>query len=63
MTEIQFIYLLERIQPFISKRDINMRQVINAKIKLAISLSYLATGDSFKQKFRIFFLCSKKHNK
>jgi len=48
MTECQFEYLLLRVTNIISKSDTNMRQAINAKTKLEVTLRYLATGDSFK---------------
>lgn len=48
MSEGQFDYLLERVSPLISKSDTNMRQAVNAKTKLLVTLRYLATGDSFR---------------
>nr|XP_022910725.1 putative nuclease HARBI1 [Onthophagus taurus] len=48
MSEAEFDYLLERVSPLISKSDTNMRQAVNAKTKLTVTLRYLATGDSFK---------------
>ena len=48
MSEGGFEYLLERVSPLISKSDTNMRPAITAKIKLTVTLRYLATGDSFK---------------
>ncbi|CAI6358602.1 unnamed protein product [Macrosiphum euphorbiae] len=48
MTECQFEYLLLRVTNIIAKSDTNMRQAINAKTKLDVTLRYLATSDSFK---------------
>lgn len=43
-----FHYLLENVIPIIQKKNTNMTEAIPAKIKLEITLGYLATGDSFK---------------
>lgn len=48
MTESQFEYLLQRVSNLISRSDTSMRQAINAKTKLEVTLRYLATGNSFK---------------
>ena len=39
--------ILEKIRPQISKKNTVMREAIPAEIRLAITLRYLATGDSY----------------
>ncbi|XP_042897245.2 uncharacterized protein [Parasteatoda tepidariorum] len=41
-----FEYLLERIEPLISRQDTHMRKAIPAGERLAITLRYLATGET-----------------
>ena len=48
MSEHHFYYLLELVRPKIQKNHTNMREALSAKVKLQITLRYLATGDSFK---------------
>eukprot|EP00745_Piridium_sociabile_P015087 TRINITY_DN22260_c0_g2_i4.p1 TRINITY_DN22260_c0_g2~~TRINITY_DN22260_c0_g2_i4.p1 ORF type:complete len:460 (-),score=109.82 TRINITY_DN22260_c0_g2_i4:119-1498(-) len=43
-----FMEVLDRIRPVISKNDTNMRSAIEPGLKLAVTLRYLATGDSFR---------------
>lgn len=47
MSEDQFGYLLEKVTPFIQKTDTWFRDALSAKIKLQMTLRYLATGDNF----------------
>lgn len=47
MSESDFNYLLGKVSPMIAKQDTKLRPAIPAKIRLAITLRYLATGDSF----------------
>ena len=42
-----FLYILEQIQGRIKKQDTNYRQALPPALKLACTLRYLATGDSF----------------
>lgn len=42
-----FEYLLNKIGPAITKTDTNMRKSIPIQEKLAVTLRYLASGDSF----------------
>ncbi|KAF9409715.1 hypothetical protein HW555_005094 [Spodoptera exigua] len=42
-----FEYLLSRISRRISKQDTQLRKAIPARIRLAITLRYLATGDDY----------------
>uniref|UniRef100_A0A1Y1MF54 Transposase Helix-turn-helix domain-containing protein n=1 Tax=Photinus pyralis TaxID=7054 RepID=A0A1Y1MF54_PHOPY len=46
MTEEQFAYLLDKVTPFISKKDTWFREALSPKIKLQMTLRYLATGDN-----------------
>ncbi|KAF0742397.1 protein ANTAGONIST OF LIKE HETEROCHROMATIN PROTEIN 1-like [Aphis craccivora] len=51
-TDLQ--YLLSKVSPIISKKDTHWRLAIPAKLRLAITLRYLATGDSFKSLHFLF---------
>lgn len=46
MNEEQFAYLLEKVTPFIRKKDTWFREALSPKIKLQMTLRYLATGDN-----------------
>lgn len=46
--EEKFTKLLDMIKHKITKEDTVMRQAISAKVRLAITLRYLATGNSFE---------------
>ncbi|XP_071115879.1 uncharacterized protein [Haliotis cracherodii] len=48
MNKSSFTDLLDRVSPLIAKRDTPMRDAIPPGEKLAITLRYLATGDSYK---------------
>lgn len=51
-----FKILLNKILPTIQRSDTTMRMAIPAKVKLEITLSYLATGNSYRnlsQQFRV----------
>lgn len=43
-----FIYILERVGPRITKKDTFWRKALTPGMKLAITLRYLATGNSYK---------------
>ena len=47
MTPRIFMDILERIRPNITKDDSNMRHAIEPGLKLAVTLRYLVTGDSY----------------
>lgn len=47
MSPEDFEYLLNKIGPAITKTDTNMRKSIPIQEKLAVTLRYLASGDSF----------------
>ena len=42
-----FIYLIQLFEPRLTKQDTKMRDAISPGLKLACTLRYLATGDSF----------------
>ncbi|XP_050339370.1 uncharacterized protein LOC126765690 [Bactrocera neohumeralis] len=48
MNEATFNYILELVSPNIKKSDTNMRKAIPANERLAVTLRFLASGDSFK---------------
>lgn len=47
MSVEDFEYLLNKIGPKIQKQDTNMRQAIPVQERLAVTLRFLATGDTF----------------
>lgn len=50
----QFDILLELIRPVISKRDTHLRKAISADARLAITLRYLSSGDSYRSLMLLF---------
>ncbi|KAK9719473.1 hypothetical protein QE152_g22649 [Popillia japonica] len=54
MSKDQFDILLDQISPRITKNDTIMRTAIPNRIKLEITLSYFATGNSFRSLQRFF---------
>ncbi|XP_052744424.1 uncharacterized protein LOC112053545 [Bicyclus anynana] len=58
MSSIDFEYLLQKISPMITKANTPIRQAIPAKIRLAISLRFLASGDSFESLHFLFKVSS-----
>jgi hypothetical protein len=58
MSECDFNYLLQLIAPIISKQDTNFRDSIPANTRLAITLRFLATGDSYRSLMHIFKVSS-----
>lgn len=47
MSEEQFEELLQKVSPFIQKKNTFLRDALPARLKLQVVLRYLATGDSF----------------
>ncbi len=45
-----FIYLLEKVTPLIQRRDTKFRRAISARMRLSLTLRFLATGKSVKKK-------------
>jgi len=58
MSLSDFEYILTLISPIISKQDTELRDSILAKIRLAITLRFLATGDSYKNLHFLFKVSS-----
>lgn len=54
MSSEDFEYLLNLIGPEITRRDTNYRKAISAKDRLAITVRFLATGDSFTSLMYLF---------
>lgn len=50
----QFDDLLAKIDPIIIKKDTILRQSISPEIRLAITLRYLSSGDSFRSLMLLF---------
>ncbi|RVE54386.1 hypothetical protein evm_000871 [Chilo suppressalis] len=49
-----FEILLQKLGPFISKKDTGWREAIPAKIRLALTLRFLASGESYKSLHCLF---------
>ena len=47
MNVATFEYILEKVRPIITKKTTNFRKPVSAEEQLAITLRYLATGESF----------------
>lgn len=58
MSSIDFEYLLQMIEPEIKKKDTLWRKAIPAKVRLAVTLRFLATGDSFRSLYFLFKISS-----
>lgn len=54
MSQSDFDDLLNKVLPAIAKQDTQLRNAIPARIRLAITLRYLATGDSFESLHFLF---------
>ncbi|XP_072943516.1 uncharacterized protein [Epargyreus clarus] len=54
MSSSDFVFLLHKIGPMIEKQQTRLRMPIPAKIRLALTLRYLATGDSYKSLHYLF---------
>ncbi|XP_049886409.1 uncharacterized protein LOC126380871 [Pectinophora gossypiella] len=58
MSFADFEYLPNKISPLISKQDTDFRDAIPAKYRLAITLRFIASGDSYKSLHYLFKVSS-----
>lgn len=58
MSLADFEYLLHKLEPIIAKQDTQLRDAIPAKIRLAVTLRFLASGDSFESLHFLFRISS-----
>lgn len=58
MSPLEFNYLLSKIEPIITKKTTKWRIPIPAKVRLAITLRFLATGDSYRSLHYMFKISS-----
>ena len=54
MSPSDFEILFEKIKPMIEKEQTRLRMEIPGKIRLALTLRYLATGDSYRSLHYLF---------
>ncbi|XP_050528046.1 uncharacterized protein LOC126898138 [Daktulosphaira vitifoliae] len=54
MSSTDFEYLLGKVGPYISRQDTVLRKCIPTQERLAMTLRFLATGDSFKSLSYLF---------
>lgn len=54
MSSSDFVSLLRKVEPLIAKRDTAWRKSIPAKVRLAVTLRFLATGDSYNNLHLLF---------
>lgn len=58
MSSSDFEYLLQKISPTIARKDTDWRDAIPVKVRLAVTLRYLATGDSYRSLHYLFKISS-----
>lgn len=63
MSITDFEYLIGKISPMVAKLDTSYRDSIPVKIRLAITLRYLATGDSYRSLHYTFKVSSQSISK
>lgn len=54
MSSVDFEYLLNKVSTQISKKNTQLREAIPARIRLVVTLRYLATGDDFESLHFLF---------
>lgn len=54
MSPQQFDILLEKVRPFITKKDTNFRKAISVETRLTITIRFLASGDSYRSLMLLF---------
>ncbi|KAG8239062.1 hypothetical protein J437_LFUL018505 [Ladona fulva] len=55
MSPVDFKCLLEMVGPRISKKETNFRVPVSATNRLAVTLRFLASGDSYRYKPHVYF--------
>lgn len=58
MSANDFEYLLQKISQIVAKQDTDWRDAIPVKVRLAVTLRYLATGDSYRSLHYLFKISS-----
>lgn len=58
MSPTDFDYLLSKLKPIIEKKETKWRLPIPAKVRLAVALRFLATGDSYRSLHFLFKISS-----
>ncbi|GBP62751.1 hypothetical protein EVAR_51703_1 [Eumeta japonica] len=58
MSSSDFEYILQKISPIIAKKDTHWREAIPPNIRLALTLRFLATGDSYRSMHYLFKMSS-----
>ncbi|XP_050670649.1 putative nuclease HARBI1 [Leptidea sinapis] len=58
MSCTDFQYLLQKISPMVSKQDTTWREAVPTKIRLALTLRFLATGDDYRSLHYLFKISS-----
>ncbi|VVC87288.1 unnamed protein product [Leptidea sinapis] len=58
MSCTDFEYLLQKISPMVSKQDTTWREAVPTKIRLALTLRFLATGDDYRSLNYLFKISS-----
>lgn len=43
-----FEYLLDKVSPVIMKQDTRLRKAISARVRVAVTLRFLASGDNYE---------------
>ncbi|CAG9580819.1 unnamed protein product [Danaus chrysippus] len=54
MSYTDFEFLLQKLEPIIAKKDTKWRECIPPKIRLAVTLRFLASGDSYRSLHLLF---------
>lgn len=58
MSPNDFDFLLSKVEPLITKQKTRLRIPIPAKVRLALTLRFLATGDSYRSLHYLFKISS-----